>query len=111
MNGLRNAKKRQNIFNWFNKQNVDLVMIQETHCENEQSQNEWKTDWKGKSFWSHGTNLSKGVAFLIHEQATFKVIDYEVFVTGRLISLKVEINDQKLQILNIYAPNNSSDRK
>ena len=87
------------------------MLIQETHCENEQSQNDWKTDWKGKSFWSHGTNLSKGVAFLIHEQATFKVVDYEVFVTGRLISLKVEINDQKLQILNIYAPNNSSERK
>ena len=70
VNGLRNAKKRQNIFNWFSKQNVDTVLIQETYCENKQNEDEWKKDWKGNSFWSHGTNLSKGVAFLIKDQAT-----------------------------------------
>ena len=63
VNGLRNAKKRQNIFNWFNNQNIDIILIQETHCENEQVEKEWKIGWKGSSFWNHGTNLSKGVRF------------------------------------------------
>ncbi|MEW8548720.1 MAG: hypothetical protein AB2693_34900, partial [Candidatus Thiodiazotropha sp.] len=30
---------------------------------------------------------------------------------GRMISVKIEIYDQKLQIINIYAPNNPVDRK
>ena len=111
VNGLRNAKKRQNIFNWFSKQNVDIVLIQETHCENKQNEDEWKKDWKGNSFWSHGTNLSKGVAFLIKDQATLKTLAYDIYEAGRLISLKLDINDQKIQILNIYAPNNPSERK
>lgn len=63
VNGLRNRNKRQNIFNWFNKQNADIILIQETHCENTQTEHEWISDWKGNSYWSHGTTLSKGERF------------------------------------------------
>ena len=30
---------------------------------------------------------------------------------GRVISLKIDINGHKIQIINIYAPNNSVERK
>ena len=34
-----------------------------------------------------------------------------IYEAGRLSSLKLEINEKHIQILNIYAPNNPSDRK
>ena len=70
VNGLRNARKRQNIFHWLNKHNIDITLIQKTHCESVEIENEWKMDWKGSSFWNHGTNLSKGVAFLFSYSRT-----------------------------------------
>ena len=111
VNGLRNARKRQNIFHWLNKHNIDITLIQETHCESVEIENEWKMDWKGSSFWNHGTNLSKGVAFLIREHTALTVLSHDIHEAGRLSSLKLEINDQNIQILNTYAPNNASDRK
>ena len=41
VNGLRNAKIKQNILNWFNNQHSDIILIQETHCgESEQVEKE-----------------------------------------------------------------------
>ena len=111
VNGLRNAKKRQNIFHWLTKQNIDIALIQETHCESVDIENEWKIDWRGSSFWNHGGNLSKGVAFLVRESAALTVHAHDIYEAGRLSSLKLKINDQSIQILNTYAPNNASDRK
>ena len=80
VNGLRNIKKRQNV-------------------------------WKCKSLSSYGTNLSKGVTVLFHEKAIINILSYNIHEDGRMISVKIEIYDQKLQIINIYAPNNPVDRK
>ena len=88
VNGLRNAKKRQNIFNWLNNQNSDIILIQETHCESEQVEKVWKTDWKGSSFWNHGTNLSKGIAFLIQEHTTVKIIAHDVCETSKFFKIR-----------------------
>ena len=33
------------------------------------------------------------------------------FVDGRATSVKLLCNDQKIQIINVYAPNNSAERK
>lgn len=111
VNGLRNSKKRQNIFNWFDNQHADIIMIQETHCENLQAEQEWVSDWKGNSYWSHGTSSSKGVAFLVHNQTNFKILSHEIHEDGRLTAITTKVNDQIIKVFNIYAPNNSIDRK
>ena len=92
-------------------QKADIVLVQETHCENDEKKQEWIKDWKGNSFWSFGTSLSKGVAFLFNEHANFNIISNEIYENGRLMSLKIEINGIKLQILNIYTPNIPAERK
>ena len=30
--GIRNAKKRQNIYHWLNEKQADIVVLQETYC-------------------------------------------------------------------------------
>ena len=111
VNGLRNTRRRQNIFNWFETQKADIILIQETHCENDEKKQEWIKDWKGDSFWSFGTSLSKGVTFLFREHTNFNILSHEIYENGRLMSLKIEINGTKLQILNIYTPNVPIERK
>ena len=65
VNGLRNDKKRQNVFNWLKSKKYDVILLQETHCENSTEEYEWAKDWNGTSLWCNGTRLSKGVAVLI----------------------------------------------
>ena len=111
VNGLNNKSKRQNIFRWFEKQRFDIILIQETHCSNADIENSWIKDWSGESFWNHGTNLSKGVSVLFKKSHIFVINDVISFIDGRVTSVKLTINDQKIQIINVYAPNNSVDRK
>ena len=74
-------------------------------------ENSWIKDWSGESFWNHGTNLSNGVSVLFKKSHIFVINDVISFIDGRVTSVKLTINDQKIQIINVYAPNNSVDRK
>ena len=111
VNGLRNAKKRRNVFTWFKQKKYDCVLLQETHCEGTEESEQWAQEWSGYSKWHNGTRLSKGVAILISEQASIKVIQRNGHGDGRIISHKIEINETQIQIINIYAPNNPTERK
>ena len=51
------------------------------------------------------------VKCVFNEHANFNIISYEIYENGRLMSLKIEINGIKLQILNIYTPNIPAERK
>ena len=68
-------------------------------------------DWNGDSIWNYGTNLSKGVSVLFNKNVAFRLMAKDHIENGRVISLKIEINGHKIQIINIYAPNNSVERK
>ena len=46
--GLRNPRKRQNIYHWLQKQKFEIICLQETHCDN-LSENEWKQEWENIS--------------------------------------------------------------
>ena len=91
VNGLRNDKKRQNVFNWLKNKKYDIILLQETHCENCDEEHEWSKDWNGVSIWCNGTRLSKGVAVLIKEKSNVKILSYNGHENGRIISLKIHI--------------------
>ena len=112
VSGLRNAKKRQNIFNWLQqKKKYHLVLLQETHCGNSDEESEWSKEWAGFSKWCNRTRLSRGVAILVREYTPIKVKSSTGYNDGRIISIKAEINEMQIQIINIYAPNNPLERK
>ena len=111
VNGLRNDKKRQTIFNWLKRKKYDLVILQEIHCENSKEEQDWTKDWNGPSKRCYGTRLSKSVAILIKERANLKILSYNGPGNGRIISFKIEVNELKIQVLNVYAQNYPSERK
>ena len=51
------------------------------------------------------------MAILVGEHAPINVLSSNCYSEGRIISFKVELNELQIQIVNIYAPNNPTERK
>ena len=74
--GIRSATKRKALLLWLNKQKADIVFLQETYCTKE-VEPVCNTQWKGKMFYSHGTNHSCGVLVLVRCD-----LEYTLFQNG-----------------------------
>ena len=76
----------------------------------EWKKNTWKKQWKGDTFFSHGSSHSKGTMILVKEQFDFKLISSKTDSLGRYIFLEAEIQDSSFVLLNIYAPNKCAEQ-
>ena len=88
-----------------------IIFIQETHCASENECSTWKSEWKGKSFWTVKNTNSIGTAILINEKDHIEVIKSETDTEGRWNKLLVKVANQSYQLINIYAPNKGGERK
>ena len=70
---------------------------------------QWRNEWGGKIFSSHGSSNSGGVAILIRNGVDCSVHFSILDPLGRFIILKVEIDDKAYALVNIYAPNRDKD--
>lgn len=61
-------------------------------------------------FFSHGTNLSAGVAILFSLNTKVKILSKKEIEPGRLLVVKADISGHFFVFSNIYAPNSGSDR-
>ena len=73
--GICDYKIREKTFNWLkSKRNIDISILTETKCHlpnkhREKFKKEWSpNDPDHDSFWSLGTQNSKGVTILIHDK-------------------------------------------
>ena len=102
VNGISNERKRKIIF----KKILDLkciAFLQETHSF-ETNENKWKNEWPGNIMFSHGESNSKGVCILIPPDIDYDVQDKITDNEGRLLILKIKINNSIYILCNIYAP-------
>ena len=107
--GIRSFEKRKAVFNWLYKSQADICFLQETYSTPEVI-NIWKKQWKGVTFFSHGSCHSKGTMILVKEQLDFKLISSKSDPQGRYIFLEAEIQDLPFVLLNIYAPNKCAEQ-
>lgn len=109
--GLRDQQKRFRFYQWAKNQKAQIIFIQETHFDKnlEKTLNK-EQDNRLKYFTSHGTSSSRGVAILIDEKLQYNLLDEYKDSEGRLILLNVEIHNIIYSLVNIYSPNNESDR-
>ena len=110
VNGICDNTKRQIIFHWLKQQNSHICFIQETHCHDTFGANNWSAEWGGKCFWSLGTSLARGVAILFQEKLDIKISNEIVDINGRYIYITIEVDECKVNLLNVYAPNNGNER-
>ena len=59
-------------YSWIKKQNADIAFLQETYSTPE-IVDEWKFQWHGNIYYSHGTNHSKGVLILASDKLQFEL--------------------------------------
>ena len=108
--GLNNANKRNVIYKWVKDNKFDLCFLQETYCL-ESFKAEFCKHWKGDIF--HSCTLSphsRGVCILVNNKLKYKVISSHSDNTGRIVLLNIEIDDKEYTFVNVYAPNDISNR-
>ena len=64
--GLNNLKKRKAVFRWITRHKFDLAFLQETHS-NKEIEHQWKNEWAGQVYMSHGSRDSKGCMIMIRQ--------------------------------------------
>lgn len=111
VNGIRDTTKRNTIFQWLKSQKYDICFIQETHCTSEKDVKTWSNEWKGNSYWSVGTTMSRGVACLFKQNLDIETLNIVKDKNGRYVEIEVNYDSNKLLLLNVYSPNNPGDRK
>ena len=103
--GLKLAYKRQRVFKWLKKYNVDIALIQEAHCTTS-TKNDWYSDWGSKNvILSYGTNNAKGVAVLYKPGKIQSKQDPIIDKNGRYMIWNCTIGAVECVLVNIYAPN------
>ena len=110
VNGFRNGTKRQNYFTYFHDSPYDVILLQETHVQKTDIQN-WTHEWGKLSFWNCGpTNKTCGVGILINTPKISHVLETKSDTEGRILTVKLKLEDVLLQIVNIYVPDNPQNR-
>ena len=109
--GIRNKVKRNSVFEWLKNKNVDICLLQETHCHLRKESKIWEKEWGGKCLWSFGTNRSKGCAVLFKNNFIHKYENVLIDPNGRYIIFDLICNnDTVYKIVNIYAPTTEYER-
>ena len=102
--GLRQCRKRRQVFAYLHKQNKDIFFIQETHS----SQNDeryWKAEWGGHIVFCHGSTISRGVCILFNPALDFTISRTVTCDNGRLLLLQVTVKQKLFTLVCIYGPN------
>ena len=109
--GLRNSTKHNVLFEWLKSKKFDIICLQETYCTTD-FVNQFNRHWDGPVFHScSDSNHSKGVAILINPKQNVTVIEKVCDEYGRKLLVKIKINDEIFNIVNVYFPNSTSERK
>ncbi len=97
VNGLREIKKRAEVFEVVKQKKVDVIMLQETHSDLRNAA-DWAVEWDGVSVLSHNTSLSGGVAILFAKSFSPHTYQVDEFVKGRLLKVRATFENVLLSL-------------
>lgn len=110
INGGRDAQKRALVAEVIKQKGLDVVFLQETHSDS-MNEIDWGLWWGGQYVLSHGTNFSAGVAILFSSTVNANIISSTEVVQGRVLMVKAKIEEFIFNFINVYAPNQGSERE
>ena len=108
--GLRDVRKRGNLFFWLKEKQFNICLLQETYWTTD-LKNKIQKEWGRNLLLNFGTSHSKGTAILFSDKFDIHVINSHLSEDSRIILVNLKIKEENFSLLNIYAPNNMSDRK
>ena len=110
MRGLRNKLKRKAIFKYFKDKNLDIVLMQEVHCNNKNVKI-WESEWGSKWHCSSGTSNSRGTAIAFNPRENkIKITEQFCDHEGRNVLCNIQIENSEFSICNVYAPNDDNPK-
>ena len=109
--GLGNPLNQNLLFDLIQRFNCDICFVQETQVSSDQNINSLSRRWHGRSFWSPAIGRQGGVATLISPNCSADVVSWKKDSFGRIVSILIRIDDVDLNLVNVYAPTNLTDRK
>ena len=99
------------MFDLIEKSSCDICFVQETLVVSDSGINSLSRRWLGRSFWSPANGKQGGVAVLFSPRCDSQVLSWRKDSLGRIISILIKIDNVNLNLVNIYAPTNLTDRK
>ena len=109
MRGLNRARKRRQLFRWLHNYKFDVIFLQETYSTKD-IEAIWNSEWGGKTFYSHGSNYSKGVAILFNPKLDVHIENIETDKNGRYLMLEAKLYETTFLFCNIYSPNDNNSQ-
>lgn len=102
--GLRDTVKRTSLFFSLKALDFQVCFLQECHLKNTEDIKRFSKDWKaGASVWSIGNVHSDGVG-IIFKDTGFVIEEERIIIPGRLVYVDGRLNNNKLRLVNVYAP-------
>ena len=80
------------------------MCLQETHYTKE-VQKIWKTQWGGQMFFANGTSQARGCIIMIMKKLKTTIHKQYTDPNGRFLMLDMSVQNYRLCLCNIYAPN------
>ncbi|WAR30642.1 YTX2-like protein [Mya arenaria] len=101
------------VFNWIKDNDYDFALLQETHCSTDFEAKIWSSQWNRNAFWNNGDSNSKGVAILVNKKVSYVCVEnISHMIKGRFQTININVDaDKTFTISNVYAPNNTVDKK
>ena len=100
--GFNESIKRRKLFRWLYLCKFDIIFLQETYSD-PGLEEFWRTEWGGEILFAHGSKHSKGVMILFKPSLSVVVLKTTVDKNGRFLVANVNINEDELCSVNIYA--------
>ena len=108
--GLNDHVKRRRLLLWLKEQDVDIIFLQETFC-TQKLEPFFRIEWSGSAFHCiTNSSHSRGVAILFSEKFKGQVLNSFSSNDGRILLLNVQINDDIVTLVSVYAPNIEMDK-
>ena len=108
--GLHNRQKQVLVRNYCKDKKIDILFLQETHINSKQLTSEITKIFDCQTFWTFGTNRSKGCAIFIFNNNDITVDRHYHDFDGRLLFVDVTLDDRCFRLINVYCPNDDKDR-
>ena len=89
----------------------DVFCLQETQISDAKVFQDFSDAWHGPCFWSPAIGKQAGVLTCIKESSLITVRTWKRDTSGRIISLLLDLDGCIINLLNIYAPTNLTERK
>ena len=103
VDGLRDSKKRAKLFEFFTNSNYDIILLQETHVQNEDIV-PWSREWQGSyADWNPGPSTSScGTGILMTNRKQIVIVDYAKDQYGRILNTKIQYIGETAQIISLW---------